>query len=117
LVPQGGWGEIPAYYDVCECDPGRQCERTEFVDQCEVFGCLVLNLKRVQFSLSFLSLFGEKHNVLYDMRSVKFRLSKLKKLNPRMHTLINVLRIVVPAIVHCPLSWCVNRSVACWRTR
>jgi len=40
LVPQGGWGEIPMYYDVCECDPGRQCERTEFVDQCEVFGCL-----------------------------------------------------------------------------
>ena len=28
------------YYNVCECDPGRQCERTEFVDQCEVFGCL-----------------------------------------------------------------------------
>ena len=40
LVPQGGWGEIPVYYDVCECDPGRRCERTEFVDQCEVFGCL-----------------------------------------------------------------------------
>ena len=27
------------YYDVCEYDTGRQSERTEFVDQCEVFGC------------------------------------------------------------------------------
>jgi len=40
MVPQGGWDEVPVHYDVCECDPRRQCERKEFVYQCEVLGCL-----------------------------------------------------------------------------